>query len=117
MGISVYPNKPKIPKETVIDTGLDVNNTATVTTSLNVSGMEQIGLHMKEASGNHAAAIWRLYCSPDNTNWFKTDQVSTAQTKLINKAESFDARGTQWVRSQVDTASTVAATEDTTIVA
>jgi len=103
-------------KETVSDSGLNVNSTATVTTKLNVSRIDRVGLHLKEASGNHASAVWRMYCSPDGTNWFKTTQIGTAQVNLVNTAEAFDTRGTEFIRFQVDVASAVAATEDTTII-
>jgi len=103
-------------KESIVDLGLNVNSTATVTSSIDVTRMDRVGLHMKEASGNHAGAIWRMYFSPDDTNWFITTQLSSTQVNGKNKAESFDTRGTQFVRFQVDTASSLAATEDTTIV-
>jgi len=103
-------------KEQVTDLGLDVNSTATVTSSIDVTRTDRVGLHLKEASGNHAGTIWRMYCSPDDVNWFMTTQLSSTQVNGQNKAESFDTRGTQFVRFQVDTASSLAATEDTTIV-
>jgi len=115
MSVSAIPNIPLVTK--VINTGLNVNSTATVTGSINVGKINRVGLHLKEASGNHAGVIWRMYCSPDNTNWFRTTQLGVAQVNNQNTAESFDSSGTQFVRFQVDTASGVAATEDTTIMA
>jgi len=103
-------------KELVLDTALNVNSIDTVTKSLDVGNIDMVGFHMKEASGNHAGTVWRMYCSPDNTNWFKTSILSATQVNLINTAETFDTRGTQFIRFQVDTASGVAATEDTTII-
>lgn len=102
-------------KEQVTDLGLDVNSTATVTSSIDVTRTDRIGLHLKEASGDHAGTIWRMYHSPDNVTWFITTQLSNTQVNGQNRAESFDSRGTQFVRFQVDTASAITATEDITI--
>jgi len=104
-------------REVVTGSALNTNSTQTVTASMNVEGIEHVGLHLKQASGSHAQTVWVMYCSPNNTNWFITKQTTSAQDAGVNTAELFDCRGTQYIRFQVAVASVGAGTADITIIA
>lgn len=102
--------------ERIIDINLNSADRETKTAVIDVQNIAYVGMHIKENSGNHTGSIWRMYCSPDKINWFKTDQVTNAQVNSIDAAFVFNCNGTAFVRFQLDATSAEASTEDITLI-
>lgn len=88
-------------------TGLDSNNTATVSTSLDITGADFVVWNVQAATGTHGTHVITLQCSVDDSSWEST--LSTLTGVGTKDNVQITAR---YVRLKVTTAESATSTVD-----
>lgn len=68
--------------ETLLNSGLDADDTATITNEQSMGSGTLVGLYVKTATGVSSTYRITLQISPDGTNWFDTTHTITGQGQL-----------------------------------
>lgn len=88
-------------------TGLDANDTATVSDALDISENNFVAYSVQTASGTHASHIVTLQCSLDGTTWHDSTSTLT-RTGFVDNVRTT----TRFVRLKISTAEGEASTID-----
>jgi len=92
-------------------TGLDANNTASVTNGVDTSQADRAIFYVDANTGTNAAHVLEFQCSYDNTNWHS---ISGANLTGIGYY-AFDCKNFNYLRVKVKTAEGGVSTVDVTI--